>query len=143
MRNGLSRRPDNLRLMGVTLDRAAEILLGLPGVEEVDRRGVRAWRFNEKTIAWERPFSKADLRRFGDDPVPGYPIIGVRAADLAEKEAILDEGRDGFFTIPHFNGYAAYLIELGCAKAAQVREALVDGWLVYAPPAEAARYLKR
>jgi hypothetical protein len=77
-------------------------------------------------------FSKADLRRFGDEPAPAYPIVAVRVADLAEKEAVLAEQRPGFFTIPHFNGYAAVLIELRRARVAQVRETLTDGWLVYA-----------
>ncbi|HWC36816.1 MAG TPA: hypothetical protein VG650_18565 [Mycobacteriales bacterium] len=126
----------------VSLDRAAEIALGLPGAEEVDRRGQRTWRLGEKTFAWERTFSKADIRRYGEEPVPADPILAVRVADEAEKTAVLAEDRPGFFTIPHFDGFNAVLIELGRAKVADVREALVDAWLVYAPPAVAERYLK-
>jgi hypothetical protein len=118
--------------VGVTLDRVTEIARSLPGTEEVERREARTWRVGEKTFAWERMFSKADLRRFGDEPAPAYPIVAVRVADLAEKEAVLAEQRPGFFTIPHFNGYAAVLIELRRARVAQVRETLTDGWLVYA-----------
>lgn len=126
----------------VSLERVAEICLELPGVEEVERRGSRTWRLGEKTFAWERPFSKADVKRFGDEPVPDGPIVAVRVADLAEKEAVLAEGRPGFFTIPHFDGFSAVLIELKLAKLKDVREALTDGWLVYAPPQVAERYLK-
>jgi hypothetical protein len=127
----------------VKLDRVAEICLSLPGVIEVDRRGSRTWRVGEKTFAWERTFSKADIRRYGDEPVPTYPIVAVRVADQAEKEAVLAAGQPGFFTIPHFDGFNAVLIELRQAKAAQVREALIDGWLVYASSADAEGYLSR
>jgi hypothetical protein len=126
----------------VTLDRVAAIALDLPDVEEVERRGARTWRLGEKTFAWERQFSKADIRRYGEEPVPTYPILAVRVADLAEKEAVLAAGSVGFFTIPHFDGFAAILIELKLARVADVKAALVDGWLTYASP-EAAQELLR
>lgn len=127
----------------ISLDRVAELCLALPGVTEFERRGTRTWRLGEKTFAWERPFSKADIRRYGDEPAPSEPILAVRVADLAEKEAVLGAGHPGFFTIPHFDGFSAVLIELRHARVAQVREALVDGWLVFADPAEAERFLAR
>lgn len=127
----------------VSLDDVAEICLDLPGVSEFDRRGARTWKVEEKTFAWERPFSKADIKRYGDEPVPSYPIVAVRVADEAEKAAVLAVNRAGFFTIPHFNGFSAILIELERATAKSVHEALVDGWLVFAKPADADRYLDR
>ncbi|HVV77466.1 MAG TPA: hypothetical protein VHC43_15680 [Mycobacteriales bacterium] len=125
----------------VTLDQVAKACLTLPGVEEVDRRGQRTWKLGEKTFAWERTFSKADIRRYGDAPIPSDPIVAVRVADEAEKAAVLAQGRSGFFTIPHFDGFSAVLIELGRAKAAEVRESLIDGWLVYADEAAARKVL--
>jgi hypothetical protein len=127
----------------VTLDRVAQLALALPGTEEVDRRGARTWRLGEKTFAWERTFSKADIRRFDGEPVPEYPIVAISVADLAEKEAVLAACNPGFFTISHFDGYAAILIELKRARLADVREALIDGWLVFASPDAAQELVRR
>jgi hypothetical protein len=37
------------------------------------------------------------------------------------------------FTIPHFDGYAAVLIELRTVTKRALRDALIDGWLACAP----------
>lgn len=118
-----------------TLDDAGEIACGLPGVVEGAGRSGRTWLVRDKTFAWERPFSKADLRRFGDTPVPAAPILAVRVDDLGEKEAVLAAGHKGMFTIPHFDGYAAILIELRAVGKRALRDAIVDGWAACAPTA--------
>jgi hypothetical protein len=124
----------------VTLDRVAALARELPEVTEGERHDSLTWSVAGKTFAWERPFSKADLRRFGSDPVPEGPILAVRVADLGEKEAVLADNRDAFFTIPHFDGFAAILIRLPGSTVRAVREALLDGWLACAPPALADKY---
>jgi hypothetical protein len=125
----------------ITVDEVADVVLALPEVTEGERHGHRTWFVRGKAFAWDRPFSKADVKRFGDAPVPEGPILAVSVADLDDKEAVLQEGAKGFFTIPHFDGYAAVLIELRVAGKRRVREALVDGWLAAAPPALAEEYL--
>ena len=52
--------------------------------------------------------------------------------DLGEKEAVLAAHPRAFFTIPHFDGYAAVLVRLGKVTEKELREAIVDGWLVRA-----------
>ncbi len=96
----------------------------LPGVGVGARWGNRTWFANDKGFAWERPFSKADLARFGDEPPPAGEILAVIVENLDAKDALLAMDLPGFFTIPHFNGYAAVLIELGRARATDVRLAV-------------------
>ena len=81
--------------------------------------------------------------RFGDETPPSGDILAVRVADLHEKEAILAEARRGFFNIPHFDGYAAVLIELRMAGKTTLREAILDGWLAVAPPKLAKEFLTK
>lgn len=124
-----------------SLDDVAAIIAELPEVEDGERHGSRTWFVNGKGFAWHRPFSKADLRRFGEVDPPSGPILAVRVADLGEKEGVLAAGHRGVFTIPHFDGYAAVLIQLDVVADPVLRELVIDGWLAYAPPALARRYL--
>jgi hypothetical protein len=75
--------------------------------------------------------------------VPQGRVLAIRTADQAEKESILAQGTGGFFTIEHFNGYNAYLVQLDEVSAQELREALVDGWLAMAPPPLAAKLINR
>lgn len=122
------------------LDEIAVMARSLPAVEEGDRRGGLIWSVGGKTFAWERSYSKADIKRFGDEPYPQEPIVAVRTAGLAEKEALLASTSDAVFTIPHFNGYAAVLVELAAVDPEEMREVLVDGWSVDAPPEALEQY---
>ena len=45
----------------MTFDDVARIAAELPDVTEGESRGNRSWSVSGKAIAWERPFSKADI----------------------------------------------------------------------------------
>lgn len=123
-----------------SIEDVVSVVTSLPEVTEGERHGNRTWFVAGRAFAWERPFSKADLRRFGDAAPPAGPIVAVRVADLGEKEAVLQTGQRGFFTIPHFDGFAAVLIQLRTVGKRALRDVLVDGWLACAPAALAEQF---
>lgn len=118
----------------VDITKAAQTAASLPGVSVGVRYGNRTWLVDGKGFAWERPFSKADLRRFGDAPVPSGSILAVRVADLRAKDEVLAAGERGVFTIPHFDGYAAVLIQLERVALPVLRRLITDAWLAIVPP---------
>ncbi len=122
--------------MPITIEAVATFISGLPGVTMGLKWGNRTWMVGDKSFAWQRPFTKADLRRFGDETPPAGDILAVRVENLDAKDALLAIAPPGFFTIPHFNGYAAVLIALRQARAKDVRAAIEDAFQVAAsgPP---------
>ena len=72
---------------------------------------------------------------------PAGPILALRTADLADKDALLATGAKGFFTIPHFDGYAAVLVQLRITTKRPLRAAIEDAWLACAPDALARAFL--
>jgi hypothetical protein len=124
-----------------TFDDVAKMAAALPEVTEGNSRGNRSWSAGGKAFAWERPFSKADIKRFGDAAPLEGPILAVRVDDLGEKEAVLSAHPRAFFTIPHFDGYAAVLVQLAKVTETELREVIVDGWLACAPAHLTESYL--
>jgi hypothetical protein len=127
----------------MSYDDVTAMVSELPGVTEGERYRNRTWFVNGKAFAWERPFSKADIKRFGHETPPTGPILAVSVGDLNEKEAILAQNNKGVFTIEHFKGYPAVLVQLNAATKRTVRELIIDAWLAVAPHATADAYLKQ
>jgi hypothetical protein len=127
----------------VSLDVVQALATALPDVTEAERHGHRTWFVGAKSFAWERPLTKADIKRFGSDPVPAGDIVAVHVGDLGERDAILAAGRPGFFTMAHFEGYPAVLVELRLARRKDIRDLLTDGWLQAAPEELARAYVEK
>ena len=126
--------------MAATIEDVEEIVAALPDVEEIRQHGRRAWATSGRAFAWIRPFSKADLRRFAENDTkpPDGPILAVRVHDRLEKDAAIAANPTAFFTIPHFDGYAALLVELRRVTKRALRQALLDGHRACAAPRKRA-----
>jgi hypothetical protein len=123
-----------------TWDQVRRYALALPGAVEEASRGSAAWVVNKKFFVWERPLRKSDLAALGD-AAPKGAILGVRTADLEMKEALLRSDTVALFTIPHFDGYPAVLVQLDKISAAGVKRLILEAWLARAPERSVREYL--
>ena len=119
------------------------LALLLPEASVGARYGNRTWMVAGKVFAWERPFSKADIKRYADDPVPQGPILALTTDGLEDKESLLQAHPGYLFTIPHLDNYPALLLHLARASEPDVAEALLDAWLVHAPVDVARAHLEQ
>lgn len=124
-----------------TWDDVSRLATALPDVDEgSDYSGHLKWETHGKYFAWERPLRKRDLEELGAD-APDGPILGVRVAELTDKQGLIGTSPDVFFTISHFEDYPAVLMLLEKIDLDQLEEVLTDAWLCRAPKRLAARFL--
>jgi len=116
-----------------TWDDVRRLALALPEAREDERRGQRRWRVRDRLFVWERPLRAADERALGPS-APDGPILGARVEHLGAREALLAGPPGGpYFTIPHFDGYAAILVRLEEIAPDELEELVVEAWLAVAP----------
>ncbi len=123
-----------------TLDQVRRYALALPGVTEKTSHGTAAWIVDKRFFVWDRPLRKSDLAALGD-AAPKGAILGVRTADLEMKDAIIRSDPRVFFTIPHFDGYNAVLVQLDKIRALDVERIIVEAWIARAPERLVREYL--
>lgn len=124
-----------------TRDDAQRFITELPGTTEGLRFRHVTWFVDGAPFVWDRPFSKADLKRFGDQTPPEGPILALRVDDLLEKEVVLADTSEAVFTIPHFEGFAAVLVQLSAVDRDELRELVVGAWAACAPRELVERHL--
>jgi hypothetical protein len=123
-------------------DDVRRIALELPETNERVSRDLRQWRVKDKLFVWERPLRRADLEALGDD-APEGPILGAYVEHLVAKEALLADESGVFFTTRHFDGYPIVLVRLDGISPEDLREVIVEAWLVRAPERLVKDYLSR
>jgi hypothetical protein len=114
----------------LTLEDVGAFAAGLPNAVVGAKWNNRTWIVNDRGFCWERALRKSDLARYGDETPPYGDIIAVSVENLDAKDALLGMELPGFFTIQHFNGYPAVLIELRLAEPSDVRAAIETAWRV-------------
>ena len=98
--------------MAVTEDEARALALGLPATTERPSHGTPAFFVAGKLFA--------RVREEG--------VLMVRVADEGEKHALVASSPAEFFTVPHYDGYAAVLVRLPEVSAQVLAELLRDAW---------------
>jgi hypothetical protein len=121
-----------------TQDDVRRAALALPDTVEADDRFAFSVlnKGKAKGIAWvwlERIHPKKAR-------VPNPEVVAIRVEDEAEKQALLAEDGDKFFTESHYNGYPAILVRLAAIDPDELEELIVDAWRCMAPKAMVAAY---
>jgi hypothetical protein len=115
-----------------TLTDVARIAMGMPEVEEGTSYGNRAWKVKGRTFVWERPLRPRDEEELGDR-APDGDVIGVRVEDEMAKEILCDNEGPAVFTVDHFAGFDAVLIDLEEIGTGLLEDLIEDAWRVMAP----------
>jgi hypothetical protein len=120
-----------------------EICLGLPEVELGTSWGDRpTYLVRGKGFVLHRKPHKTAV-----DPDTGEmydDLLVITTPSEADKLALVEDADLPFFTIPHFNGYNAVLVQqsrLGEMERDELAEILTDAWLARAPTSLARTFL--
>ncbi len=88
-------------------------------------------------------------RKDAIDPVTGElydDLIVIMTADAEDKAALVDDERLPFFTIDHFNGFNAVLVQesrLGEVDRDELVEVITEAWAAKAPKRLVAEHFAR
>jgi hypothetical protein len=120
-----------------------EICLSLPEVELGTSWGDNpTYKVRGKGFLMHRPRGRTAV-----DPATGEwytDLLVITVPGESEKRALVEDDRLPFFTIDHFNGYAAVLVQqsrLGEIERDELAEIITDAWLTKAPKSVAKAYL--
>ena len=97
-----------------------------PGVVEGTSYGTPALKAGAKGL----------MCRMRTDP----DALVLRVRDMGEREALLQGDPDAFFTIPHYDGHAMVLVDLGRVDREELAELIEDAWRIRAPKRTVAAF---
>jgi hypothetical protein len=103
----------------LTIEDVAEIALSFPGVEEGKSWGTRAWRVGKS-------FMFRAKERMDD-------VLVVGVDNLDEKELLLEQAPELYFTTDHYNGYPALLVRVSAMGKRQLKAFIERAWRRAAP----------
>jgi hypothetical protein len=119
------------------------ICMGLPEVELGTSWGDNpTYKVRGKGFLMHRPPGRTAI-----DPESGEPytdLLVITVPSESDKRALVDDERLPFFTIDHFNGYHAVLVQqsrLGEVGREELAEIITDAWLTKAPKSLAKAFL--
>lgn len=124
-----------------TWEDVRRIALSLPETAEGSTFDNTAIKVRSKSFVWLRPLNKSDLKKLGAAAPPVGPILAAYVDTLDDKDALVTEEPDLFFTIEHFTGFRAVLILLDRIEVERLEDIITEAWLVRAPKRLAAAFL--
>lgn len=108
------------------------IATALPGAAEGTSYGNQAWKVRGRTFVWERPLRGRDEDELGDAAPEGI-VIGVRVPDELTKQVLCENEGPAVFTVAHFDGFDAVLIDLDTVEPNLLEDLITDSWRTLAP----------
>jgi hypothetical protein len=125
-------------------DDVDEICMSLPEVEFGTSWGDRpTYKVRGKGFLLHRMPHKTAV-----DPETGEmydDLLVITTPGESEKRALVEDGRLPFFTIDHFNGYNAVLVQqsrLGEIEREELAEIITDAWAAKAPKPLSRKYFE-
>ena len=120
-----------------------DICMGLPEVELGTSWGDNpTYKVRGKGFLMHRPPGRTAIDAESGEPYTDLLVITVPSE--SDKRALVDDARLPFFTIDHFNGYNAVLVQqsrLGEIGREELAEIITDAWLTKAPKSLAKAFL--
>lgn len=120
-----------------TLDDVSRIAAALPGSEERETTGGRAWFVRRKLYAWEChpwPSIPADIRAI----IASETVVGVKVADEMDRLALVQGWPDVFLHTTTPWGEPKVAFRLAPVDPQHLAELVVEAWHTQAP-----KYLQR
>ncbi len=124
-----------------TWEDVRQMALSLPDTAEGSTFDNAAIKVRDKAFVWSRPLNQSDLRKLGAAAPPAGPILAAYVESLDDKDALVTEEPDVFFTIEHFTGFRAVLILLDRIDVERLEDIITEAWLVRAPKRLVAAFL--